>query len=121
GTTVKNLFHPFDEYTLVKSPQKRGFEGSIEYNGCLPAMNMTKYGFKAFVPVSKWHAPSPLITKFLPGHDQRILSTVSRTEQESVDIEFRFSDLMDCDSVTSSLSINSTTADGSTARLDLKS
>ena len=80
--TVKNLFWPFEEYylesstqklgTLIQSllrishsPLKIGLENSYEFNGCLSTMNMTAYGFKAFVPVNMYMEPSPAITKFL--------------------------------------------------------
>lgn len=65
GTTVKNMFWPYDEHTLRKSPQKLGFEDSDKYNGCLPSLNLSAWGFKAFVPRDKWMEPSPAITKFL--------------------------------------------------------
>ena len=65
GITVKNMFWPYDEHKLQKSPKKLGFEDSDKYNGCLPSMNLSAWGFKAFVPRDKWMEPSPAITKFL--------------------------------------------------------
>ncbi|GAB7350371.1 hypothetical protein MBLNU459_g0998t1 [Dothideomycetes sp. NU459] len=126
GTTVKNLFYPFDEWTLEASPQKLGLNGSDQYNGCLSSMNMTKYGFKAFVPTDVWQPPSPLITKLIlndtfVGHDQRILSNIASGEADSLSMELRFSSEMDCDSVRDSLSISSTTEDGTTAAIDTTS
>ncbi|KAL9074388.1 MAG: hypothetical protein Q9157_004415 [Trypethelium eluteriae] len=121
GTTVKNLIYPYDEWTLQQSPQQLGLNGSTDFNGCLPSMNMTLYGFKAFVPIDTWVPSSPVITKVSPGHDQRILSNVSSTEQDTVPIELRFSELMDCDSVRNSLSLSSDVEDGSTAQLDRNS
>lgn len=118
GTKVKNLVYPFDEWTLETSPFSLQIEGSTEPNGCLSSINMTHYGWKAFVPVDSWKMPSPVITKFLPGHDARILSNTSLNEPSSIEIELRFSDLMDCDSVTNALTFDSTTEAGQKASLD---
>ena len=76
---------------------------------------MTSYGYKAYVPIEKWLRPSPVITYFSPGHDYRILSTSS---QDTIPIELHFSDEMNCNSAVGSISINSTTEDGSVASLD---
>jgi alpha-1,3-glucan synthase len=121
GTTVKNLFYPFDEWTLGTSNKQLGIEGSTNANGCMDQVNMTHYGWKAFVPVANWSAPSPVITKFLPGHDARILSNTSSDQPSTVDIELRFSTQMDCDSFTSALSVNSTTESGQQATVDTTS
>ncbi|KAF2765531.1 hypothetical protein EJ03DRAFT_330849 [Teratosphaeria nubilosa] len=118
GTTVKNMFYPFDEWTLEDSTQQLGIEGSTEVNGCLSSVNMTLYGWKAFVPKNNWTEPSPVITGFSPGHDARILSDTSSSEASSVNVEIRFSALMDCDSLTDALSINSTTGSGNQASID---
>ncbi|KAI9836233.1 MAG: hypothetical protein M1819_001570 [Sarea resinae] len=118
NTTVKNLFYPYDEYTLKSSLQKLWLPDQADFNGCLSSLNMTAWGYKAFVPKDKFIMPSPVITRFLPGHDQRLVSTVGKDGQESVQIQLYFSAEMDCDSVTNSLSLNSTTENGSTALLD---
>lgn len=123
GTSVKNLFYPFDEWTLENSTVKLGLNGSTEYNGCVSSMNMTKYGFKAFVPVDVWQRPSPVITKLIlndtyVGHDQRLLSDGL---EQTLSMELRFSSEMDCDSVRQSLSINSTTTDGTQAVINTDS
>ncbi|KAK5113286.1 hypothetical protein LTR85_010903 [Meristemomyces frigidus] len=121
GTVVKNLFYPFDEWTTVNSSAQLGIEGSLKVNGCLERINITMYGWKAFVPKQVWVAPSPVITKFLPGHDARILSNTSSDQASSVDIEVRFSALMDCQSFQDGFSINSTTESGKQASLDTSS
>ncbi|KAK0793196.1 hypothetical protein LTR02_014660 [Friedmanniomyces endolithicus] len=115
--TVKNLFYPFDEWALGTSAVQLGIEGSHDMNGCLPQINMTHYGWKAFVPVGNWTAPSPVITKFSPGHDARILSNTSANQPSSVDIEVRFSSLMDCQSFQNALSVNSSTESGQQASI----
>lgn len=119
GMTVKNLFYPFDEWTLEDSDQTLNIEGSTDVNGCASQMNMTHYGWKAFVPLKNWAEPSPVITRFLPGHDARILSSTSSDEPSTVDIELRFSSVMDCDSVKNGLSVNSTTESGQQASIDI--
>lgn len=79
-------------------------------------MTIPPWGFKALVPKDKFVAPSPFITKFTPGHDARILSTV--TSGERIPISFQFSEEMDCDSITNALSVSSTALYNQTAQLD---
>lgn len=118
GTTVKNLFYPFDEWTLEDSPMVLGIEGSENPNGCVPRMNMTKYGFKAFVPKSAWTEPSPVLTGFSPGHDVRILSKTADDQPSTVEVQLRFSQEMNCNSLASALSVESTTGDGRSGAID---
>ena len=113
ATTVKNLFYPYDEYTLGTTPQPLELDNMTEVNGCLDSMTLPAYGFKAFVPVEKWQRPSPVITKFNPGHDARILSNASAGEHQNVTIDFLFSDEMNCDAVQKAITVTSTTEDGS--------
>ncbi len=72
------------------------------------------WGFKAFVPKLQFIAPSPVITKFLPGHDYRALSSGN----QSIAIAFHFSAPMDCDKITNGLLINSKVTNNQTAQLD---
>jgi len=117
GTVVKNLFYPHEEITLGASPKKLGIEGSAEFNGCLSNLTLRPWEFKAYVPKDKFVPPKPMITKFVPGHDARLLSTVGPGQQETVKIEFHFSAEMDCESLASSLEITSRTEDNNTAKL----
>jgi len=114
GTTVKNLFYPYDEQTLESSVRALGINGSTNPNGCLSQLEMVAYDFRAYVPVDQWVGPRPMITKFVPGHDARIVSGADANGTESVAIEFQFSVEMDCDSVTNSIAFNSTTESGGT-------
>lgn len=82
---------------------------------------MTPWGYKAYVPIEKWMKPSPVITHFSPGHDYRILSNSSHDEQDTVPLEFHFSDEMNCKNVVDAISVNSTTGDGSVASIDKES
>jgi len=79
---------------------------------------MPGWGFKAFVPKDKWVGSTPSLTGFLPGHDYRMLSTVGPTGKETVGIQLLFSQPMDCDSVTTAITIESNTDDNSIAQLD---
>ena len=87
-------------------------------NGCLSSLLLPAWGFKAFVPKAEFKAPSPVITKFLPGHDYRLRSSAGN---DSVPIELHFSAPMNCDQITNGLRFDSTTANNQTAQLDPKS
>ncbi|QDS69285.1 hypothetical protein FKW77_002461 [Venturia effusa] len=110
-TTAKNLFYPFDEVTLGSTT------ATTDNTGCLSSITMKPYEFKAYVPKAAFVTAPPMITKFSPGHDARIKSAVSPGQQESIDVEIQFSSAMSCDSVTSSVMLNSTTEDLRVARV----
>jgi len=116
GTVVKNLFAPYEEYTLETSFQSLGLEGTTEPNGCISNMTMPAWGFKAFVPKDKFVDPKPTITSFSPGHDMRLYSD-SNTGQ-TVSIGLGFSTEMDCLSIMNSVHVTSTTVSGGPAILD---
>lgn len=115
GTTVKNLFFPHQELTLTASPTKLGINGSTEYNGCYDSISLDAFEFRAYVPVSEWVAPPPMITKFSPGHDTRIYSTAT---SNTVNITFHTNVDMDCDSFTSAISFVSDTESDITPTID---
>jgi alpha-1,3-glucan synthase len=121
GTTVKNLFYPYEEYTLLPSNTYFGFENSTKPNGCLSQLEMAGWGFKALVPVDKWIGAVPVITGFLPGHDYRMLSNVEPGQQETIGIELQFSEIMDCASVTNAITIESNTDDNTVPTIDSSS
>ena len=121
GTTVKNLFAPYDEVTLQGSVKFLGNDGSTKPNGCLSNLTMSPYEFKAYVPVDAWVGPAPMITKFVPGHDARLKSTTAPGGQETIPIELHFSATMDCDAISDSMKINSTTENNSTPSVDKSS
>ncbi|KAK2735779.1 Cell wall alpha-1,3-glucan synthase ags1 [Myotisia sp. PD_48] len=112
GTTVKNLFYPYDEVTLQLGPVSLGFGGSKERNGCLDHLNIPPYGFKAYVPKESFIEPRPMITRFVPGHDARLESIVGPNQHEKVRVELSFSTEMSCDDVTRNIVLNSTTNNG---------
>ncbi|GKZ26283.1 hypothetical protein AbraIFM66951_003610 [Aspergillus brasiliensis] len=119
GTTVKNLFYPFDEYTLVNSSVTLGFEGSELPNGCYPNLTMPAWGFKAFVPKAKFVQPSPYITRFSPGHDARFIS--QGNNGETIQIGFEFSQEMNCSQITDSLTVTSKALNDEDAQIDTAS
>ncbi|EIN07319.1 modular protein with glycoside hydrolase family 13 and glycosyltransferase family 5 domains [Punctularia strigosozonata HHB-11173 SS5] len=102
GTTVQNLFAPYETYTLVDSTTSYFNDGKQPMFGCIQSLTMEPFGFKALVPVAEWVAPLPALTKFTPGHDARLPSNGTN----SVDISFEFNTVMSCDSVTAALSLN---------------
>lgn len=115
GTTVKNLFFPHQELTLIDSPKKLGINGSTEYNGCYESITLDAFEYRAYVPISEWVAPPPLITKFSPGHDTRIHTTAT---SNTVNITFHTNVEMDCDSFTSAISFISEVESDITPTID---
>lgn len=91
-------------------------EGSENWNGCLSNLTLSPWSFKAFVPKEAFLEPAPFVTRFTPGHDWRILSSVNAGE--SIYIGFQFSAEMDCNSITDAISIKSTTYGGNNALID---
>ncbi|KAL8829517.1 MAG: hypothetical protein Q9191_001968 [Dirinaria sp. TL-2023a] len=73
---------------------------------------MSPWGYKAYVPFEKWMQPSPTITRFVPGHDSRIISNSSGEEPNSIPIELHFSQEMNCENVLDAITISSSTEDG---------
>ena len=121
GTTVKNLFYPYDEFTLEDSQIHYNLENATEGNGCLPKITLEPWAYRVMVPKDAWVNPGPTITRTIPGHDQRLRSTVSYSESESVPIEIRFNREMSCDSVVDSIYVDSKTQTGEKAELDKNS
>ncbi|KAJ6004274.1 hypothetical protein N7499_000343 [Penicillium canescens] len=111
-TKVKNLFYPYDELTLEEGSTKQGINGSTEFNGCLSKLSLDRYEFRAYVPIDKHVKPRPMVTEFYPGHDVPMRSTVKPNSDESIKVAFYYSEEMDCDSITNSLSFNSSTEFG---------
>ena len=121
GTWVKNLFYPHDEHKLQAGPKELGLNGSTETNGCLDSLTLEAYEFRAYVPSRQFVPPRPMVTKFEPGHDVPILSTVSPDLDEDIDVKIYFSAKMDCNSVTRSISFNSSTEAGTTPSVNTNS
>ncbi|KAJ5493285.1 Cell wall alpha-1-3-glucan synthase ags1 [Penicillium diatomitis] len=119
GTTVKNLFAPFDEITLVDGPVQSTLANSTAKAGCYPEIkDFQRYGFRAYVPKKYHKGPRPSITHFYPGHDVPLYSTVQANGTESVHLKFYFSESMNCASITNSIYVNSSVED-KTARASI--
>ena len=125
GETVKNLFWPYEEYTLTESTKEFYANGSAPFFGCLSAIDMDPYSFKALVPKSLWIEMYPVITSFSPGHDTRILSEnaslASTNGSIAIPLEFKFSQNMSCDAVTKGIKITSITEAGVTPSIQASS
>ena len=118
GETVKNLLYPYDELTLESTTPKLRLDNTTEVDGCLSTVKLPAWGHKIFVPKDQWLRPSPVITKFTPGHDYRISSAGKNGDPLNVTFSFHFSDEMNCQSVLKALTCDSTTEDGSQAAID---
>lgn len=106
GTVVRNLFAPYENYTLQDSLSSFNNDSKAPWTGCLGSITMDPLSFKALVPVAQWTTPMPMITQFTPGHDARLLANPGDTNATTVDISFSFSMAMDCNAVTQSISLN---------------
>ena len=106
GIVVRNLFHPYENYTLAPSLSPFYKNGQSPYFGCMSSITLAPMGFKALVPVEQWVPPPPVVTKFVPGHDARIEVQEGSQNGTTVNIYFEFSTPMDCDSVTKSMTFN---------------
>jgi len=107
GTTVRNLFSPYEEYILGGSNTPVSLDGQDQVNGCLSKLDMPAWGFKALVPIEAFAAAHPILTDFIPGHDTRITS--SQDVGETVHITLGFSHPMNCASIVEQLNVESTT------------
>ena len=106
GTVVQNLLPPYENYTLIDSLSSYNNDSQPPYFGCLPSISMNSYDFKVLVPTTEWTPPLPFITNFNPGHDYRILASPGDTNATTVDIGFEFNIAMNCDAVTSSITLD---------------
>ncbi|OQD89036.1 hypothetical protein PENANT_c003G00867 [Penicillium antarcticum] len=109
GSKVRNLLAPYDEITLQSTQVRLEIHGSQDFNGCLDRATLGPFEFRAYVPKAQWVHPPVVMTAFAPGHDARIESNTTAVDEQSVDIELRFSEKLDCDMVTESITISSTT------------
>lgn len=104
GVQVRNLFYPYENYTLSDSGSSYFNDGKAPWYGCLDSFTMDPLGFKALVPIDQWVAPPPMLTRFLPGHDARIPVTKDQTNATTLDITLEYSTPMVCDSITKAIS-----------------
>ena len=103
GTTVRNLIAPFESYQLQPSQDSFFKNNQTPFTGCLDQLTLEPFSFKALVPEASWVPPMPMMTKFLPGHDHRIMVAAGDPNATNIDISFEYNVAMDCNSVTNSL------------------
>lgn len=110
GVTVQNLFSPYETYVLQDSGQSYFNNGTAPFTGCLPQVVMDPLSFKLLVPQTEWIPVPPMLTKFWPGHDARLLTVPGDTNATTVDIRLEFNVPMDCDAVTHALTLNASSS-----------
>jgi alpha-1,3-glucan synthase len=103
GTQLKNLFYPYDTPILVDGNEAYNNDGKAPSRGCLASVTMEPFGFKAYIPLANYIEPTPAITRFVPGHDARLVAEVGDVNATTADIAFEFNTEMNCDSVTKSI------------------
>ncbi|KAG8728436.1 Cell wall alpha-1,3-glucan synthase ags1, partial [Ceratobasidium sp. 428] len=54
GTTIRNLFYPYESYTLEDSQSALNNNNRAPWVGCLPQLTLEPNSFKAFVPAANW-------------------------------------------------------------------
>lgn len=110
GVTVRNLLPPFEQYQLQPSLDSFFKNNAPPFTGCLPAVSFDAYGFKALVPVSSWVSPLPIMTKFTPGHDHRIMVAAGDPNATNIDVSFEYNIEMDCNSLTNALTFQTSSS-----------
>lgn len=109
--TVRNLFAPYETYSLQDSDHPFFEDGKAPFRGCITSISMEPLSFKALVPVDQWVGPSPMLTKFVPGHDARLLVEDGMANATTVDIAFQFNMEMSCEAITNGLTLNVSSPD----------
>lgn len=105
-TVVQNLFAPYESYTLQASGESFFNNGTGPFTGCLNSITMDPYSFKLFVPQADWTPVPPMLTKFSPGHDQRLLVVDGDNNSTNIDVRFEYNVAMDCQGVQNAISFN---------------
>ncbi|KAL7417332.1 putative alpha-glucan synthase [Mrakia frigida] len=104
--TVKNLFYPYETLNLVKSSLYFNLDDQEPTRACLPEITLEPFGFRAYVPEDLWLPGPPVLTKFSPGHDARLLTVAGATNETSFDIVLEYDQEMDCDSMNAAVTIS---------------
>lgn len=107
GKTVRNLMNTSEAiYTLSDSAvANTNWTGTGANAGCFANITMQPYEFKVFVLEADYVTPGPMITKFSPGHDYQIDSSISTTGE--VNITLGFSTAMECTAVSDAVYVES--------------
>lgn len=103
GVELKNLLAPYDTITLKPS----AMEGFTSKPGCYDSFTLAPFEFRLYVPVGQdtYVEPTPVITKFWPGHDMPL--DTADFPNGVVNVSLHFSQEMDCDSITNNIVIAS--------------
>ncbi|WVQ83663.1 hypothetical protein IAT38_005806 [Cryptococcus sp. DSM 104549] len=112
GTTVRNLFYPYENYTLEDSLSAYYLDDKEPWRGCLATLEMEAFMYKALVPTDQWVQQRPTMTKFTPGHDYRVTTTGGTND---IPIVIEYDTEMDCASLRTAVSINYTMSVSGTA------
>lgn len=99
GTQVRNLFYPYETYTLQDSLSSFYQDNAAPWRGCLGSVTLAPFEYKALVPASQWVQQQASMTKFTPGHDARVASA------SSIDITIQYDTPMDCTSLRNAMSL----------------
>lgn len=107
GKTVRNLMNASEPtYKLSDSSVlNTNWTGTTANAGCFESITMQPYEFKVFVVEDDYVTPGAMITKFSPGHDFQIDSSVNTTGE--VEITLGFSVELDCTAVTEAIYVES--------------
>jgi alpha-1,3-glucan synthase len=103
GDEIRNIIYPYDNITLSDSRNSYFENGTAPWRGCLPQITMNAYSYRAYVPIADWMPQAAAMTRFLPGHDARILSNDTLA---SVDITIEYNTPMDCQSLQNAISFS---------------
>lgn len=100
GTTVRNLFAPFERITLEDSLDSFNEDDKEPWRGCLPTITLRPWEYKVFVPEAQWRQQRPAMTKFTPGHDARVGSPSG-----SIDVTIEYDTEMNCQSLQQAMRV----------------
>ncbi|ORY31635.1 putative alpha-glucan synthase [Naematelia encephala] len=100
GVTVRNLFYPFETYTLQDSLSSYYSNGIAPWRGCLGTIDLAPFEYKALVPTAQWVQQPAMMTEFVPGHDARLDSA------DSIDLTIWYDTEMDCTSLQNAMHLD---------------
>ena len=112
GTTVRNLFYPYETYDLQNSNSPFFYNDKAPYFGCIGSVTMQPFEYKALVPEAQWKQQPATISKFTPGHDARVPLS------DTIDITIEYDTPMDCTGMRNAMTLT-TSLGGSTAQPQL--
>jgi len=119
GESIRNLMYPYDLLPTVNSSQSYYDNDLAPYRGCVESYSIPPLSFAAYVPESAWVPAPPKLVGFGPGHDTRLALTTENGDWD-FPIQLRFTDQMNCSSISEGLTLQARTAPfASQPRIDL--